>query len=85
MGGEHGSAETPLERFSDTCGMIPKIQSCITVVQNGVEAVVIIDGQVPHAVLLELFTEHGAGTLLGKSHETEAGVTTTAEQPASTT
>lgn len=51
-------------------GMIPKIESCISVVQNGVEAVVIINGKTPHAVLLELFTEHGAGTLLGSSRET---------------
>ena len=43
-------------------GMIPKIESCIAVVEQGVEAVVIINGKVPHAVLLELFTEHGAGT-----------------------
>ena len=45
-------------------GMIPKIESCMSVVQNGVEAVVIINGRTPHAVLLELFTEHGAGTML---------------------
>jgi acetylglutamate kinase len=45
-------------------GMIPKIESCIAVVEAGVEAVVIINGKVPHAVLLELFTEHGAGTLI---------------------
>ncbi len=45
-------------------GMIPKIESCIAVVESGVEAVVIINGKVPHAVLLELFTEHGAGTLI---------------------
>jgi len=50
-------------------GMIPKIESCIQVVQNGVEAVVIINGKTPHAVLLELFTEHGAGTLLSSSHD----------------
>lgn len=50
-------------------GMIPKIESCIQVVQNGVEAVVIINGKTPHAVLLELFTEHGAGTLLGSTRE----------------
>ena len=43
-------------------GMIPKIESCMSVVQSGVEAVVIINGRTPHAVLLELFTEHGAGT-----------------------
>ncbi|MGO8840296.1 MAG: acetylglutamate kinase [Methyloceanibacter sp.] len=47
-----------------TGGMIPKIESCMAVVEQGVEAVVIINGKVPHAVLLELFTEHGAGTLI---------------------
>jgi acetylglutamate kinase len=46
-------------------GMIPKIEGCIEVVEAGVEAVVIIDGRVPHCVLLELFTTHGVGTLLG--------------------
>jgi len=45
-------------------GMIPKIESCIDVIAEGVEGVVIINGRVPHAVLLELFTEHGAGTLI---------------------
>ena len=45
-------------------GMIPKIESCLDVIAEGVEAVVIINGKVPHAVLLELFTEHGAGTLI---------------------
>ncbi len=44
--------------------MIPKIESCLDVIAEGVEAVVIINGSVPHAVLLELFTEHGAGTLI---------------------
>jgi acetylglutamate kinase len=48
-----------------TGGMIPKIEGCIEVVEAGVEAVVIIDGRVPHCVLLELFTEHGVGTLVG--------------------
>ena len=48
-------------------GMIPKIESCMAVVQNGVEGVVIINGRTPHAVLLELFTNHGAGTLLGQT------------------
>jgi len=48
-----------------TGGMIPKIEGCIDVVEAGVEAVAIIDGRVPHCVLLELFTEHGVGTLLG--------------------
>jgi acetylglutamate kinase len=45
-------------------GMIPKIEGCIEVVEAGVEGVVIIDGRVPHCVLLELFTTHGVGTLV---------------------
>jgi len=45
-------------------GMIPKLETCITSVEQGVEAVAILDGRVPHVVLLELFTEHGAGTLI---------------------
>jgi len=45
-------------------GMIPKVQGCIDVVESGVEGVVIINGKVPHAVLIELFTKHGAGTLI---------------------
>lgn len=47
-------------------GMIPKIESSMAVVEDGVEGVVIVDGRVKHAVLLELFTEHGIGTLLGE-------------------
>jgi acetylglutamate kinase len=47
-----------------TGGMIPKVESCIDVIEKGVEGVVILDGRVPHAVLLELFTEHGVGTLI---------------------
>ncbi len=50
-------------------GMIPKIEGCIEVVEAGVEAVVVIDGRVPHCVLLELFTEHGVGTLVGQAEE----------------
>jgi acetylglutamate kinase len=49
-----------------TGGMIPKIEGCIEVVEAGVEAVVIINGKVPHCVLLELLTDHGAGTLVGR-------------------
>ncbi len=47
-----------------TGGMIPKIEGCIEVVEAGVGAVAIIDGRVPHCVLLELFTEHGVGTIV---------------------
>jgi len=43
-------------------GMIPKIETAIQAVEGGVEGVVILDGRVPHIVLLELFTEHGVGT-----------------------
>jgi acetylglutamate kinase len=45
-------------------GMIPKVETCIDALDRGVEGVVILDGKVPHAVLLELFTELGAGTLI---------------------
>ncbi len=45
-------------------GMIPKVETCIDAIRQGVEGVVILNGKVPHAVLLELFTDHGAGTLI---------------------
>ena len=45
-------------------GMIPKIETAIEAVVAGVKAAVILDGRIPHVVLLELFTEHGAGTLI---------------------
>lgn len=45
-------------------GMIPKIETCIEAIENGVEGVVIINGKIPHSVLLELFTEYGSGTLI---------------------
>jgi acetylglutamate kinase len=47
-----------------TGGMIPKIETCIDAIERGVEAVVILDGKVAHSVLLELLTDHGAGTLI---------------------
>jgi acetylglutamate kinase len=45
-------------------GMIPKVETCMEALDKGVKGVVIMDGQVPHAVLLELLTDHGAGTLI---------------------
>ena len=45
-------------------GMIPKIKTAIEAVESGVHAAVILDGRIPHVLLLELFTEHGAGTLI---------------------
>jgi acetylglutamate kinase len=47
-----------------TGGMIPKVETCIYALEQGVEGVVILDGKVPHSVLLELLTDHGAGTLI---------------------
>jgi acetylglutamate kinase len=45
-------------------GMIPKVETCVEAIGRGVEGVVILSGKTPHAVLLELFTDHGAGTLI---------------------
>jgi acetylglutamate kinase len=47
-----------------TGGMIPKLETCVHAVENGVDAAVILDGRVPHALLLEIFTERGIGTLV---------------------
>src|ERR1700743_1113840 len=47
-------------------GMIPKVETCIYSLEQGVQGVVIIDGKMPHAVLLELFTNAGTGTLIHK-------------------
>lgn len=47
-----------------TGGMIPKIETCIYAIEQGVEGVVILDGKLPHAVLVELLTDGGAGTLI---------------------
>ena len=45
-------------------GMIPKLETCILAVEAGCEAAVVLDGRVPHALLLEIFTSRGAGTLI---------------------
>jgi acetylglutamate kinase len=47
-----------------TGGMIPKVETCIYAIERGVEGVVILDGKIPHAVLIELLTDYGAGTLI---------------------
>ena len=60
------TVETARELIADgtiSGGMIPKIETCLDAIKGGVEAAVIIDGRVPHAILLELFAE-GAGTLI---------------------
>lgn len=45
-------------------GMIPKLETCVAAVEQGVDAAVILDGRIPHAMLLEIFTSKGAGTLV---------------------
>jgi acetylglutamate kinase len=57
-------ARAAIENGVASGGMIPKLETAIAAVEAGVEAVVILDGRRPHAMLVELFTEHGAGTLV---------------------
>ena len=57
-------ARALLEDGTINGGMIPKVETCLEAIESGVDGAVIIDGRVPHALLLELFTEHGAGTLI---------------------
>ncbi|MBU3077232.1 acetylglutamate kinase [Sphingomonas quercus] len=47
-------------------GMIPKLETCVAAVEAGVDAAVVLDGRVPHGMLLEIFTRRGAGTLIRK-------------------
>ena len=49
-----------------TGGMIPKINTCLDAVNNGVTGVVIVDGRKPHSILFEIFSDKGAGTLIRK-------------------
>ncbi|WP_375648473.1 acetylglutamate kinase, partial [Bartonella sp. MU70NMGDW] len=57
-------AEKLIKNGTISGGMIPKVETCIKALQNGVEGVVILNGKTPHSVLLELFTEQGVGTLI---------------------
>ncbi len=50
-----------------TGGMIPKLETCTAAVANGVDAAVILDGRMPHAMLLEIFTDRGIGTLIRRA------------------
>ena len=59
-------ARNLIDNNTVTAGMIPKIETCIEAVERGTDAAVILDGRAPHAVLMELFTEHGGGTLIRK-------------------
>ncbi|MCW5700173.1 MAG: acetylglutamate kinase [Rhodospirillales bacterium] len=62
-------AKRYLENGTIKGGMIPKVETCLAAIHEGVEGAVIVDGRTPHAVLLELFTEHGAGTLVTRDEE----------------
>jgi len=53
-----------LDRGELTGGMIPKIEACVHAVHNGVHSAHILDGRIPHVLLLELFTDHGIGTMI---------------------
>lgn len=57
-------AKTLIREGTISGGMIPKVETCLEALDNGVEGVVILNGKTPHVVLVELFTEHGAGTLI---------------------
>lgn len=57
-------AEKMIKSAYITGGMIPKIKSCLYSLKKGVEKVHIIDGRIPHAILLEIFTDHGIGTMV---------------------
>ena len=57
-------AEALIHNGTISGGMIPKVKTCIDAVQGGAEGAVIIDGRAPHALLVELFTEHGMGTMI---------------------
>ncbi len=61
-----GEARRLIAEGTISGGMIPKVETCLEAVDGGVEAAVIVDGRVPHAILLELFTE-GVGTLIRSS------------------
>ncbi len=62
-----GDVQQLVDEGTITGGMIPKIESAVAVVWSGVEGVIILDGRVPHSVLLELLTPHGVGTRISRS------------------
>ena len=61
---DRAQARSLIETGAATGGMIPKLETCIAALEAGVEAAVILDGRLSHALLMELFTDHGAGTLI---------------------
>lgn len=63
--------ESLIDDGTITGGMLPKVETCLNAVESGVNAAVIVDGRVKHALLLEIFTERGAGTLIRLESESE--------------
>lgn len=61
---ENRKAEKMTANGSAERGMIPKLQACITAVEGGVERAHLIDGRQPHALLIEIFTDTGIGTMI---------------------
>jgi acetylglutamate kinase len=59
-----GRTKSLVDDGTITGGMIPKVAGCVRAIENGVEQVHLVDGRVPHAVLLELFTDAGVGTMV---------------------
>ena len=62
-----GEVQGLIDNGTITGGMIPKVESAVAVVESGVEGVIILDGRVPHSVLLELLTPHGVGTRVSRA------------------
>ncbi len=52
-------------------GMIPKVECCIDAIRKGVEKVIIMDGRIPHSILIELLTDEGAGTMVTENYDDE--------------
>ncbi len=62
----HGEAVSYIEQGIIKGGMIPKVQCCLDGLEKGVESVHVLDGRLPHAILLEIFTTRGIGTMVTK-------------------
>ena len=60
----YGETETLFEEGVISGGMIPKVNCCVEAIHRGVGCVIIMDGRVPHSILMELLTDEGAGTMV---------------------
>lgn len=63
-------AKEMIEEGIITGGMIPKVQNCLKAIDGGVNRVHILDGRIPHCLLLEIFTDRGCGTVIMNPEET---------------